>query len=270
MNFFTTLRNTASNLQEKQSPMKTIEEVIKKLDEIIAWSITNKSPIGYFACTYKSMTLAVLDGVKKKKFEDGKRMITLDLAFATRYFEALDNYQNKKKCSNAWFTAFEASKNKELLIMQHIILGINAHINLDLGVSAASIMPYRKVNLLQNDFNKINEVIASINQKVQDSLSKICYPIELVDQISQGQDNIILDFAISKARQTSWASAIILSNSINFIRPALINMIDNAATLIARNIIISTKTPPQLLKKMKTFESTDVAKNIKILSEIKI
>ena len=64
--------------------------------------------------------------------------------------------------------------------MQHIILGINAHINLDLGVSAAAIMPYRKVNLLQNDFNKINEVIASINQKVQDSLSKICYPVQPV------------------------------------------------------------------------------------------
>lgn len=250
--------------------MKTIEEVIKKLDEIIAWSITNKSPIGYFACTYRSMTLAVLDGVKKKKFEDGNRMITLDLAFANRYFEALNHYQNNKKCSNAWFTAFEASKNKDLLIMQHIILGINAHINLDLGVSAAAIMPYRKVNLLRNDFNKINEVIASINQKVQDSLSKICYPIELVDQISQGQDNVILDFAISKARQTSWASAYILSNAITFIRPSLINMIDNAATLIARNIIIPSKTPPQLLKKLKSCESTDVVKNIEILSAIKM
>ena len=105
-----TLRINFASLREIKNlqTMKTIEEVLIKLDEIIAWSITNKSPIGYFACTYKSMTLAVLDGVKKKKFEDGNRMITLDLAFATRYFEALDNYQNKKKCSNAWFTAFEA------------------------------------------------------------------------------------------------------------------------------------------------------------------
>lgn len=247
--------------------MKTIEEVIQKLDEIIEWSIKNKSAIGYFACTYRSMTIAVLDGVKKKKFEDGKRMVTLDLAFANRYFEALENYQNKKKCTNAWFTAFEATKNKDLLIMQQILLGINAHINLDLGVSAASIMPYRKINPLKNDFDKINIVIASINQKVQDSLSKICYPIELVDKISNGQDNVILDFAISKARQTSWATSVILSNSINFIRPSLINMIDNAATLVARNIIISSKTPPQLLKKLKACESNDVVKNIEILSK---
>lgn len=250
--------------------MKTIEEVIKKLDEIIAWSIANKSPIGYFACTYKSMTLAVLNGIKKNKFEDGKRMILLDLAFANRYFEALENYQTKKKCSNAWFTAFEATKNPKLLIMQHIILGINAHINLDLGVSAASIMPYRKINPLQNDFNKINEVIASINQKVQDSLGEICYSVELMDELSNGKDNEILDFAISKARQTSWATAVILSNSIQFIRPALINMIDNAATLVARNIILSKKIPPKLLKSLQDCESRDVAKNIQILSNIVI
>lgn len=250
--------------------MKTIEEVITKLDQIIAWSIANKSPIGYFACTYKSMTLAVLDGVKKKKFEDGNRMILLDLAFAKRYFEALENYQNKRKCTNAWFTAFEATKNPNLLIMHHIVLGINAHINLDLGVSAASIMPYRKINPLQNDFNKINEVIASINQKVQDSLGKICYSVELVDQLSQGEDNVMLDFAISKARQTSWATAIILSNSIQFIRPALINMVDNAATLVARNIILSKNMPPKLLKSLQQCESTNVAENIKILASIKI
>jgi len=250
--------------------LTTIEEVIQKLDGIIAWSTTNNSPLGYFACTYRSMTVAVLNGVKQNKFEDGERMIALDLAFANRYFEALDNFQNNRKCTNAWFTAFEASKNKNLLIMQHILLGINAHINLDLGVSAASIMPYRKINPLKKDFNKINEVIAAINQNVQNALSKICYPIELVHEISNGEDNVMLDFAISKARQTSWASAFVLSNAVSFIRPSLINMIDNAATLVARNIILSTKTPPQLLKKLKACESSDVAKNIGILSAAKV
>ena len=245
---------------------QTIEEVIQKLDEIIAWSIQNKSTMGYFACTYRTTTIAVLEGVKKKKFEDGSRMVAMDVAFANRYFQALENYQNGRKCTNAWFTTFEAGKNDQLLIIQHILLGMNAHINLDLGISAAEIMPYRKIAPLKKDFGVINEIIASISQKVQDSLSKICYSIDLIDKISNNKDNIILDFAISKARQTSWATAIILSNSINFIRPSLVNMVDNAATLIARNIIIPTKTPPQLLKKMKSFESRDVVKNIQILA----
>ncbi len=249
---------------------KTIEEVIESLDQIIEWSKKNKSTLGYFACTYRSTTIAVLQGVQNNKFEDGARMIALDIAFANRYFEALENYQKNKKCTNAWFTAFEASKNDQLLVMQHILLGMNAHINLDLGVSAASIMPLGNISPLRNDFNKINEVIASINQKVEDSLSEICYSIEYIDQFMKNADNIILDFAISKARETAWATAYIVSNSIDFIRPSLINMVDNAATLIAKNIIISDNTPTILLQKLKECESDDVVRNIEILAATKI
>ncbi len=248
---------------------QTIEEVIQKLDEIIAWSIQNKSTMGYFACTYRTTTIAVLEGVKKKKFEDGSRMVAMDVAFANRYFQALENYQNGRKCTNAWFTTFEAGKNDQLLIIQHILLGMNAHINLDLGISAAEIMPYRKIAPLKKDFGVINEIIASINQKVQDSLSKICYSIDLIDKISNNKDNIVLDFAISKARETSWATAYILSNSSNFFRPSIINLVDNAATSIGKNIIVSPKTPKLVLQKLKECESADIVKNIEILRSTK-
>ena len=125
------LENNYSELSDKENrnlKLKkncTIEEVIESLDQIIEWSKKNKSTLGYFACTYRSTTIAVLQGVQNNKFEDGARMIALDIAFANRYFEALENYQKNKKCTNAWFTAFEASKNDQLLVMQHILLGMN-------------------------------------------------------------------------------------------------------------------------------------------------
>lgn len=121
-----------------------------------------------------------------------------------------------------WYLAFEAAKNKDVLILQHIFLGMNAHINLDLGISAASIMPYRKIDPLKKDFENINSVIASINQNVQDSLNKICYPINLIDKLSNGRDNAVLDFAISKARDTSWATAVISSNTPIFLKNRLL------------------------------------------------
>ena len=250
--------------------MKTIEEVISRLDEIIAWSIKNQNPAGYFASTYRIMTAAVLQGIKKKKFSDSVRMTNLDVIFAKRYIDAFDAYQNKQKCSNAWFQAFEAGKNKNLLIIQHIFLGMNAHINLDLGISAASVVPKGKINPLKADFYKINEVIASINQNVQNQLNKICYPIELVDQISNGKDNAVLDFAISRARDTSWASAVALSTTPNFLQPTLINLIDNAAAKIATQIVNPRISNSKILKDLKTCESNDVAKNIEILSSAKL
>ncbi|MBB4806534.1 hypothetical protein HNP38_001830 [Chryseobacterium defluvii] len=249
--------------------MKTIEEVLKKLDEMIIWSKENKSPVGYFACTYRIMTAQVLKGIQQKKFEDNPRMTTLDIAFAKRYLEAWDSYSKGKKCTHSWHLAFEAARNKDLLILQHIFLGMNAHINLDLGVSAASIMPYRKINPLKKDFENINSVIASINQKVQDSLNKICYPVDLIDKISNGKDNSVLDFAISRARETSWATAVIASNTPNFLRGSVINIVDYAAAKIATQILSPKILTPALAKELKKCESSDVVRNIEILSSTK-
>ncbi|CAA7388462.1 DUF5995 family protein [Chryseobacterium fistulae] len=249
--------------------MKTIEEVLKKLDEIIIWSKENQSPIGYFASTYRIMTAQVLKGIQQKKFEDNPRMVVLDIAFAQRYLDAWENYRKGEKCSNSWYIAFEAAKNSNLLILQHLFLGMNAHINLDLGVSASSIMPYRKINPLKKDFENINNVISSINQKVQDSLNKICYPVDLIDKISNGKDNTILDFAISKARETSWATAVITSNTPNFLRSSVINIVDYAAAKIASQILNPKILTPSLLKELKKCESNDVTKSIDILVSTK-
>lgn len=249
--------------------MKTIEEVLKKLDEIILWSKANQSPAGYFACTYRIMTAQVLKGIQQKKFEDNPRMTILDVAFASRYLEAWENYSKGKKCTNAWFLAFEATKNKDLLILQHIFLSMNAHINLDLGISAASIVPYRKINPLKTDFERINFVIASINQNVQDSLNKICYPINLIDKLSNGKDNAVLDFAISKARDTSWATAVISSNTPNFLKDSVINIVDYAAAKVASQILHPKLLLSSLAKELKKCESNDIVKNIEILEQTK-
>ncbi|MCD0478441.1 DUF5995 family protein [Chryseobacterium sp. LC2016-29] len=249
--------------------MKTIEEVLKKLDEIILWSKANQSPVGYFACTYRIMTAQVLKGIQQKKFEDNPRMTLLDIAFATRYLDAWENYSKGKKCTNSWYLAFEAAKNKDVLILQHIFLGMNAHINLDLGISAASIMPYRKIDPLKKDFENINSVIASINQNVQDSLNKICYPIDLIDKLSNGRDNAVLDFAISKARDTSWATAVISSNTPIFFKESVINIVDYAAAKVASQILSPKLLSPTLAKELKKCESNDVVKNIEILEKTK-
>lgn len=249
--------------------MKTIEEVLQKLDEIISWAKENQSPAGYFACTYRIMTAQVLKGIQQKKFEDNPRMTVLDVAFASRYLEAWESYSTGKRCSNSWYIAFEAAKNKDLLILQHIFLGMNAHINLDLGISAASIMPNRKIAPLKKDFENINNVIASINQKVQDSLNRICYPVELIDKISNGKDNAVLDFAISKARETSWATAVMTSNAPNLLKESVIGIVDYAAAKVASQIISPRILMPALVKQLKKCESSDVQKNIEILASTK-
>lgn len=248
--------------------MKTIEEVLNKLDEIILWSKENKSPNGYFACTYRATTAQVLRNVQLKKFEDNQRMVRMDVDFALRYINAFELYQEGKKCTNSWYLAFEASKNNQLLILQHIFLGMNAHINLDLGISAASVMPYRKINPLRNDFNIINSVIASINQNVQEKLSEVFYPVGLLDQVTNGKDNAVLDFAISRAREASWTTAVITSNTPKFLRESVIGIVDYAASRVATQILNPKLASSKIMKELRACENQNVVKNIEILQSI--
>jgi hypothetical protein len=114
-------------------------EVIARLEQIIRWAKDNESPLGYFAALYYRMTLAVRDAVLRGEFENGSRMEQMDVIFARRYFDALDTWQAGGIPTESWRIAFEATKEDRIAVMQHLLLGMNAHINLDLCIAAASI-----------------------------------------------------------------------------------------------------------------------------------
>src|SRR4051812_31620555 len=107
-------------------PIQSIDEVISRLEEIIAKCIQEKNTSGYFASLYYKVTCAVKEGIKNGDYEDGPRMERLDILFASRYINAWDAWQNKQQTTGSWDVAFKKTKNKLTLILQHLLLGINA------------------------------------------------------------------------------------------------------------------------------------------------
>lgn len=156
---------------------KSIRDVISKLDEIINWSKVHQNRLGYFAVLYRSMTIAVQQGITNGSFENAERMTLLDVNFANRYFEAWQASTNKQPCTLAWTKVFDACNTESLVVLQHLLLGINIHINLDLAVAAAKTSPGDTIFELKNDFEKINSVIASVMQIIEDNLVKIWRPL---------------------------------------------------------------------------------------------
>ena len=132
--------------------LATIDEVIIELENIKAECRTNNSTLGFFALLYCEVTKNVKKGIADKNFEDNSRMETLDILFANRYIDAYHANQKNEKVSQSWQVAFQSSK-EPLLILQHILFGINAHINLDLGIAAAETMAGKNVEEIKKDFN---------------------------------------------------------------------------------------------------------------------
>lgn len=184
---------------------KSIAQVIKQLDEIVDWSIEHNSRAGYFAALYRKVTIKIQEGIKQDLFEDNARMERFDVIFANRFLRAHALWQAGKNPTMVWQTTFHALKSWQPLVLQHLLLGMNAHINLDLGIAAARTAPGSKLASLENDFNKINDVLAELVNSVVDELCQIWPPLRL---LTVGKaDNVLANFSMDKARAESWAFA---------------------------------------------------------------
>ncbi len=86
------------------------------------------------------------------------------------------------------------------------MLGINAHINLDLGIAAAEIAG-DKIESLKGDFFKINELLSSMVDDVQKGINKISPLIGILDFFAGKFDERLVDFSIKVARDGAWAFA---------------------------------------------------------------
>lgn len=245
----------------------TIDDVIFKLDKIIEWSLDNNSRVGYFATLYRRMTIAVKQGIANNSFQDGKRMEQLDVMFAGRYFEAWNAYSNGQPCSKAWTLAFDSCNNDQLICLQHLLLGINTHINLDLCIATAACCPGDKIYDIESDFNKINEVIATQSQAVQDALCKVWFPLQALTNIANNKEKAVLNFSIDTARTCSWANAIALAHCTGQVNHKLVSEIDNMVVGIGNKIMNPGLWMNFLIKPVRWMESKDVGKIIELLKE---
>jgi hypothetical protein len=188
------------------NPATSIDEVIDVLQEIIDHETRLNSPLAYFPALYRLVTIRVKQGIGNREFADGARMDKLDVLFANRYIEAYIALKNQKPHTGSWRIVFEAEK-RPLLILQHLLLGMNAHINLDLGIATAETGKGNELTLLLNDFNTINRLLFEMTDKVQSRIGKVSPLLGLLDRLAGNSDTLLVNFSISEARDGAWKSA---------------------------------------------------------------
>lgn len=186
---------------------RTINEVIEQLEKIVQECKENEWREGYFAALYLRVTREVKRKIAANFFDDNLRMEHLDVVFANRYLEAYDRYRHHQSCSESWRIAFASCTQWQPLVMQHLLLGMNAHIGLDLGIAAATVCPGDQIESLHNDFNKINTVLAMLVNTVQEELSDIWRPLKIIDRLAGQLDEEIANFSMDVARDAAWSVA---------------------------------------------------------------
>ena len=210
-----------------------IDQVLDRLAEIIAGARELRSPLGYFPALYRQVTLRVKQGIAAGLFDDGLRMARLDTVFANRYLAAYRAFRGGGQPSRCWQVAFEATQGNRLIILQDLLIGINAHINFDLGIAAAEVAPGEAIDALHGDFDKINQILGSLLPKVEAAIGRFSPLIGLLDQIG-GRDEIqALNFSLDAARDDSWNHAQILAHLPPAVWPAALDALDTKVTFLA-------------------------------------
>ena len=86
---------------------------------------------------YRRVTAEVKRRIEAGEFDDGPRMERFDVLFARRYLDAWAQHERGEVPTGVWALAFAAGERWRPVVLQHLLLGMNAHINLDLGIVAA-------------------------------------------------------------------------------------------------------------------------------------
>lgn len=194
----------------------SIDDVIEALTGIVNLSIAEESTQGYFAALYLKVTKQVKKGILEDYFDDGPRMEKLDVVFAKRYIEAYYQHREGKSTTKSWEQAFEMTNEYRFIVLQHLLAGMNAHINLDLGIAAATVMEGKPIEDLHDDFNKINEILSSLVEEVEHDLSQIWPKLKKILKWFRRVDNFLIDFSMTLARDGAWRFAVRLSRQTSF------------------------------------------------------
>jgi hypothetical protein len=184
---------------------RTIDHVLTELDQVVDLSIAQDDAKGIFAYVYRRTTAEIKRHIELRNFEDNERMERFDVVFAGYYLKAFQSWQEAQTASDPWRISFEAAA-RPLCIMQHLMLGMNAHINLDLSLAAAEVAPGEEIFPLEADFMKVNDVLESLIDEIQDRIARVSPLMFVVDRLSR-EDERLAASMIRRYRYQAWQHA---------------------------------------------------------------
>lgn len=188
--------------------LSPIDNVIEELKQLINWALTERSRVGCFASLYLRVTNTIRSKIGTGYFDDDARMQQLDATFASRYVSAVQQFRSQDLAlPKAWAVALNATNQENLIIVQHLLLSMNPHINIDLAIAAAKTCPGNSIRSLQGDFNRINAILASVVPTVISEIDALSPYLHLLADLAQDGETSIIDFNLVATRDASWAMA---------------------------------------------------------------
>ena len=157
---------------------------------------------GHFPAMYAHVTAAMHQRVVAGAFDDPVRTAAFTSTFADLYLTAAEDRAGAARC---WRASWDVADDQRLLIAQHLLLGINAHVNYDLPQAVvATADETGDLAALRPDFDAVNDVLAAAYGQVLRRLDGVARWTSPAAALGGGR---LFDFSLRVARDQAWGAA---------------------------------------------------------------
>lgn len=235
------------NLEEKYQSVPEVIDSFKWLEE---YFFIRHDLRGVFTTAYLHITQSIGAAIEENSFRNNSWSRDYLICFANLYREAILNYENGNidLVPKSWKCSFDLAENTEGFIIQHLLLGINAHINHDLALALHQVTIDPNRDEKYTDHTDINIILEKATDGLKRNVTEKYAPIlQRLDRGFGTIDDDIIAFSIPKAREHAWSMAIALTAApTEFEKKILKKSLDEQAAVVARLILASPIQHPKV------------------------
>lgn len=212
-----------------------------------AWQASSDGRATFLAC-YRLMTTSTIAAVTEHGFRDPDWVDRLLTRFADYYFEALTAYDRDPGTAPAAWRIAHDSCRERCWELQRLLLGINAHINVDLPLTVEELLAPEWVTLAEAertarhaDYLAVNGIIAATVDDVQDTVLEPAVPaLAILDPLLGRTEERLLAHMLFRWRDAAWDNAIALVEAPDgTARAGVLDRIEADALATARAIMLT-------------------------------
>lgn len=213
-----------------------------------------------FLTVYARVTTEVERGILDGAFEDPAWVADYLVTFADHYRAAFAAYErgDLDDVPGPWRLSFGAALGDETLVLQDVLLGVNAHVNYDLALTLTSvgIGPDRRSR--RADHRAINEVLDRLVDVQQDRLAaRYARGIADLDAACGRVDEWGSSFALRQGRRAAWYEALALTRAPSSLAQHGFERVLDATATAVGYAILAPLVDPAVRDALRTVETGD-------------
>ena len=195
-------------------PDRTV--LLQMNDRVRQWEAAHDRRSIFLGC-YAMMTGNMLDALDTSRFADDDWVARLLGRFAEFYFDALELYEARQpETPHVWRLAHDTAQREHVMTVQHLLIGVNAHINYDLVFAVAELLSPEWDALTPEqreqrhaDYNRVNAIIGETIDRVQDQILEVRSPwLDVIDKLLGPVDEWLISEVITHWRDDVWRAAV--------------------------------------------------------------